>query len=90
MLLTQKFRPMNLVVFYQILETFIMPAVAPWATISVIIQAFRQLLSTQAVGEFDGVAVGLNLITNVSIVSSVGYFMYEYFKRKSNTLYYNL
>jgi len=39
MLFSHKFRPMNLVIFYQILETFLMPAIVPWVFISTNLQS---------------------------------------------------
>lgn len=39
MLFNTKFRPMNLILFFQIFETFTMPAIMPYVLLSLILQS---------------------------------------------------
>ena len=87
MLFTQKFRLMNLIVFYQIFETFTLPAILPWIFISLMLQSnilFYHEYPSELISQ-----TTLSILFNImSIGSTVGYLMYEVMKRRANKIIY--
>ena len=84
MLLTQKFKPMNFVLFYQIFETFSLPALLPWVLFSLIIQS-KLVITEDPIIPSDKMAIFFNIM---SIGSGFGYILHEIFKRRSNDIIY--
>lgn len=88
MLFTQKFRLMNLVVFYQIFETFTLPAILPWVFISLMLQSNILFMGISQPPELISQS-NLSILFNImSIGSTVGYLLYEIMKRRSNKIIY--
>ena len=86
MILTQKFKPMNFVLFYQIFETFSLPALLPWVLVSLIVQS--KIVNDDRVNELYPPTLMSVLFNIMSIGSTVGYFLHEVLKRRSNTHIY--
>ena len=72
MLFTQKFKPMNFVVFYQIFETFSLPALLPWVLFSLIVQS-KILVNEDPVIPQDKMTIFFNIM---SIGSGFGYLLH--------------
>ena len=80
---------MNFVVFYQIFETFALPAILPWIFISLMLQSnilFRHMKQPPELLSQKVLSIFFNIM---SIGSTIGYLMYEYFKRRANKILYN-
>lgn len=88
MLFTHKFKPMNFVVWFQIFETFVMPGVMPWVFISLFLQSNVLYFNREVPENLHQPIVATILFNMVSVLSTAGYFLYEYFKRKSNRIIY--
>lgn len=89
MLLTHKFKPMNFVVFYQIFETFALPGILPWVFLSMTLQTNVLFRGTDQPDDLITPMLATVLFNILSVASTVGYFLYEMFKRRSNKLIYN-
>lgn len=89
MLFTRKFKPMNFVIFYQIFETFTLPGVLPWVFISLSLQNNILYRGIEDKGEnYASPTVSFVLFNILSVASTLGYFLFEIFKRKANRIIY--
>ena len=86
MILNQKFKPMNFVLFYQIFETFSLPALLPWVLVSMIVQS--KIVGDDRVNELYPPLLMSIVFNGMSIGSTIGYFLHEVLKRRSNTYIY--
>ena len=66
---------MNLVVFYQIFETFTLPAIVPWVFLSLLLQSKILFAGGQPPELMDPLIISI-LFNILSIGSTIGYFMY--------------
>lgn len=91
MLFTNKFRPMNLVIFYQIFETFTLPGILPWIFLSMTLQSniLFHGFDPSTTPEMINPILSSVLFNVMSILSIVGYMLYEIFKRRANKIIYH-
>lgn len=80
---------MNFVVFYQIFETFALPGILPWVFLSMTLQSNILFRGADQPDDFVNPMVISVLFNILSVVSTVGYFLYEIFKRRANKIIYN-
>lgn len=89
LLFNSKFRPMNLVVFFQIFEIFVLPAILPWVFLSL---NFTGNILYRGATRPEGMAPPIfeSVLFNIlTALSTVGYLLYELFKRRANKIIYN-
>lgn len=88
MLISNKFKLKNLIVFYQIIETFCLPAIAPWIFISLMLQPFF-LYSHAERPYYLFNALILSIFFNILTFGGLlGYVLLEILKRRANKLLY--
>ena len=90
MLFSNKFRLMNVVVWYQIFETFSLPAIVPWIFLTLMLQANILYRGVDEPPELLNPLILTVLFNILSVGSTVGYFFYEIMKRRSNKILYGL
>ena len=79
---------MNLVVFYQILETFSLPAIAPWIFISLMLQQFFLYAHVERPYYWLD-AFSFSILFNILTFGGIaGYLLLEILKRRANKLLY--
>lgn len=88
MMFNQEFQPKNFLVFWFVIETFMIVTVVPCLIISINYQTFAlywfggddaNLESMKTIGYF---------LTLISLIGTVSYLLYEWVKRKANTIIY--
>jgi hypothetical protein len=89
MLFTQRFNLQNFIVFYQVFETFTFPAILPWVFISMFLQTNVLYRGVDPPAEVANAALNSVLFNILSVVSTVGYLLYELLKRRSNSIIYH-
>lgn len=90
MLFNSKFRLMNIAIWYQILETFALPAIVPWIFLSLMLQTNILYRGVDEPPELlDPVFISI-LFNILSVGSTIGYLFYEIIKRRSNKILYGL
>lgn len=79
---------MNFIVFYQIFENTILPTIMPWIFLSLMLQ--KNILFREVhMPEESLPPVVMKILFNVlSVVSTLGYFLFEIFKRRANRIIY--
>lgn len=80
---------MNFVVFYQIFETFALPAILPWIFMSLMLQSNIWLRGADRPAELVNPIVLSVLFNILSIVSTLGYVIFEIFRRRANKIIYH-
>jgi len=76
MVLSRKFRPMNLLIFLQVFETFSLPGVLPWIFLSLMLQSHVLYFGSSQPPEIVSPLLLTILFNIMSVVSTLGYFMF--------------
>lgn len=89
MILNSKFRLMNLVIFFQVLETFALAGILPWIFISLMLQQHILYQGVPKPTELMDPLVLTILFNILTVVSTLAYFLFEVFKRRANKIIYH-
>jgi hypothetical protein len=89
MLLTHKFALKNFVIFYQILENSVLPAILPWLFLSMTLQSNILYRGIKLPTELLHPVLNLAIFNFLTFFSTCSYLLYERFKRKANSVIYN-
>lgn len=87
--LNSKFRLMNLVIFFQVLETFALAGIIPWIFISLMLQQHILYQGVPKPTELMDPLVLTILFNILTVTSTLAYFLYEIFKRRANKIIYH-
>lgn len=80
---------MNLVIFFQVLETFALAGIIPWIFISLMLQQHILYQGVPKPTELMDPLVLTILFNILTVTSTLSYFLYEIFKRRANKIIYH-
>lgn len=80
---------MNLFVFFLVFEIFVLPAVLSTVFLSLTLQSHVLYFGSSQSPDIVPPLLFTILINIMTIMSTISYFMFEYFKRKANKLIYH-
>jgi hypothetical protein len=80
---------MNIVIFYQVIELFLLPAIVPWAFIGINLQNYVLYFGLEESFQMTNPIFESVLFNILTISGSLGYLIYEVFKRRANRIIYN-